>query len=317
MLHGRLESVLADRLNRLLVQTVPGSAHNADIRRNAVLVNHQVDQHIARYLGILRFLSELRRHRVDQHGRGHVTPDTSDSAIIPSGEARGDGEELWVRLRTRGDRQMNVLHFAARILAEFGEIDFEICGAPDFDDRRIILLVRGLGKFQRVGNGSLSDPRTGRGEAIHDLRSEVFLHCLDGDGSRFTNQRCGKGSDPAKMCGEIAVGGGACDRVPQRDAGEGGSRIDGIDGEAVGLAIGAPLAVACDRSSKSGGDCLIADLMGPDNGLLACKGHTRKRGHRNPTDILAVQGCRGDHKQKKGAASHTGALSLFMATAGE
>ena len=56
---------------------------------------------------------------------------------------------------------------------------------------------------------------------------------------------------------------------------------DGIDGEAMGLAIGAPLAVACYRSNESGGDCLIVDLMGPDDYFLACKGQTRKRGDRN------------------------------------
>ena len=73
---------------------------------------------------------------------------------------------------------MNVLYFAVRILAEFGQIDFEIYGAPKFDDRRLFLLVRGLGKVQSVGNRSLSDPGTGRSEAVNDLRSEVFLHCV-------------------------------------------------------------------------------------------------------------------------------------------
>jgi hypothetical protein len=104
MLHSRLESVLADRLNRFLVQTVPDPAHNAHIRWNAALVYHQVDQHIARYLGRFRFLGELRCHTVDEHRRGHVTPDTSDSAIVPDGEALGEGEDLCVRLLTRGDR---------------------------------------------------------------------------------------------------------------------------------------------------------------------------------------------------------------------
>jgi hypothetical protein len=118
------------------------------------------------------------------------------------------------------------------------------------------------------------------------------------------------------MYGESAVGGDACDRVPECEAYESGSGIDGIDGEAVALAIGAPLTVACYRSSESGGDCFIADLMGPDNGLLACEGHTRNRGHRNPTNILGVQGYREDYQQKKGAASHTRAWSLFMANAG-
>jgi hypothetical protein len=48
---------------------------------------------------------------------------------------------------------MNV-YFAVRIFAEFGQIDFKIYGAPKFDDRRIIILVRGLRNIQRVGNGS-------------------------------------------------------------------------------------------------------------------------------------------------------------------
>src|ERR1700742_2065033 len=101
---------------------------------------------------------------------------------------------------------MNVLYFAVRILAEFGQIYFEICGAPMFDARRIFLLVQRVGKVQSLGKGSLSDPGTGRSEAVDYLRSEVFLHCGRGDGDRFSNCRCGEDSEGAKMHGENTVG---------------------------------------------------------------------------------------------------------------
>ena len=200
---------------------------------------------------------------------------------------------------------MNVYYFGVRILTEFGQIDFQIYGAPKFDDRRIFLLVRGLGSVQSVGNGSLSDPGTSRGEAVNDLGSKVFRHGAR-DGSRFSNCRCGEDSEPTKVYGENAVGGDACDRIPECDACESGSRIDGVDGKAMGLAIDAPLAVACYCPNESAGDCLISDLMCPDNCFLAREGHTRNRGHCNPTKILGVQGYREDYRQKKGAVSHTG-----------
>jgi hypothetical protein len=64
----------------------------------------------------------------------------------------------------------------------------------------------------------LSDPRAGRSEAVDDLGSEVFLHCGRGDGGRFSSRGCGEDSEPAKMYGENAVGGDACNRVPECDA---------------------------------------------------------------------------------------------------
>ena len=37
---------------------------------------------------------------------------------------------------------MKIYYFAVGILAEFGQIDFEICGAPKFNDGRLFLLPK-------------------------------------------------------------------------------------------------------------------------------------------------------------------------------
>ncbi len=76
---------------------------------------------------------------------------------------------------------MKIYYFAMRILAEFGQIDFEICGAPKFDDRRLFLLQR-LGKVQSLGKWSLSDPVpvTVRPSMTCDPRSSFTVFAVTG-----------------------------------------------------------------------------------------------------------------------------------------
>src|ERR1700728_4302807 len=81
-----LELVLPDGFDGLLVKTHPNATHDPDMRRIAMLVDPELDLHVAGELALAGFLRELGFDGVDQRGPLHQPADVhGPSASIATG----------------------------------------------------------------------------------------------------------------------------------------------------------------------------------------------------------------------------------------